>query len=197
MKDNQNYFHEFLHIKYDDFYIETSSVEDYSFYKYFGEFWKTNKHKNVFYGENFLPLGGKIFNSSVGLDGLLDEDISKIKNNTVELIVTSTAFSDTVKLKNSKYHNQIIERSEDWKYNISKTFQSFYSILKPQTYFIFEVDNFYSDDEILEILKTSIENNFDCLGVIYNYKEFDKTSHINNTNYKLPNNVTIIFQRVD
>ncbi len=196
MKDIQNYFHEFLHIKYDDFYIETLNVEDYSFYKYSGNFWEKSKFKNFFFVNNFMDVSGKIFNSSVGLDGIIDK-ISSIENDSVDLIVIESRFTDTVKISNSKYYKTQINKTKDWKDNLITSFQSFYSILKTQSYIIFDIGNFYSNDEILDIIKISIDNGFDCLGAISNYKIFDKFEHIENPTVKIPNDVTIILQKVD
>lgn len=196
MKDIQNYFHRFLHIKYDDFYIETSNVENYPFYKYSGNFWRDSKHKNLFFVNNFTSVSDKIFNSSVGLDGTLDKKYS-VETNSVDLIVIEPTFTDTVKVSNSKYYKTQINKPENWKDNLTSSFQFLYYILKPQSYIIFDIGNFYSNDEILDVIKICIDNRFDCLGEISNYKTFDKSEHIENPNSKIPNDKILIFQRVD
>ena len=122
-------------------------------------------------------------------------ETKSIKDDSVELIVTSPPFLDIVQYSKDNWlrcwFNNInvdtiekkittLKKVEDWSEFIGEAFKEFYRIIKPGGSVAFEVGEVRKGKIKLDeyVLPLGVKAGFEALGIIINLQEFTKTSNI-------------------
>jgi tRNA G10 N-methylase Trm11 len=137
----------------------------------------------------------------------------KIKNNSINLIVTSPPFLDVIKytednwlrcwfnnIDTKKIKTTELKNIEDWNNFMKKVFNEFYRIIKKKWYIAFEVWEvkwwkINLDEHIVHIWLRAW---FKCIWVLVNQQSFTKTANIwwvNNNNKWTNTNRIVLFQK--
>jgi len=122
-------------------------------------------------------------------------ETKSIKDDSVELIVTSPPFLDIVQYSKDNWlrcwFNNInvdtiekkittLKKVEEWSEFIGEAFKEFYRIIKPGGFVAFEVGEVRKGKIELDeyVLPLGVKVGFEALGIIINLQEFTKTSNI-------------------
>ena len=140
---------------------------------------------------------------------------NEIKNNYVQLTVTSPPFLDTVDYISDNwlrfwFNNidtkklskkvSIIKSLDDWCLLIKKVFKELFRITKSNGYVAFEVGEIRNKKINLDeyVANIGIESGFECEGILLNQQNFTKTSNIwgiNNNKSGTNSNRVVIFKK--
>ncbi len=140
---------------------------------------------------------------------------NEIKNNCIQLTVTSPPFLDTVDYISDNwlrfwFNNidpnklskkvSIIKSLDDWCLLIKKVFIELFRITKKNGYVAFEVGEIRNKKINLDeyVVNIGIESGFECEGILLNQQNFTKTSNIwgiNNNKSGTNSNRVVIFKK--
>jgi hypothetical protein len=143
-------------------------------------------------------------------------ETSEIRDNHVNLIVTSPPFLDVIDYAKDNWlrcwFNEIniaeiskniscFKKIEDWCDFIAKCFSEFYRITEPQGYVAFEVGEVKNGKIKLEeyVVPIGLNIGFQCIAIIINSQKFTKTANIwgvKNNNKGTNSNRIVLFQKI-